>query len=101
VQVKKGERRPKLEESGRMVIYGLAMLLLGVTIVMVPVLASVAISPSHELDGLDIIVPDSSSFCLPPPFFTCTIHGSIGRSGINTIISHLLRDSNSFVKVLY
>eukprot|EP00978_Attheya_sp_CCMP212_P008570 scaffold20148_cov59-Attheya_sp.AAC.2 len=45
------------------------------------------ISRSLGLDGPDIVVPASSSFDLPSPFFTSSIHGSLGRSGINIMIT--------------
>jgi hypothetical protein len=42
-----------------------------------------AISSSLGLDGTDIVVPDAPNFGLPSPFFTSTIHGDLGRTGIN------------------
>jgi hypothetical protein len=57
-----------------------------------------AIAPSLGLDGPDIIVPDTLNFGLPTPFFTSTIHGSLGRSGINIIVAFSNEWKSSFTE---
>ena len=58
--------------------------------------STIAVARSLGLDGPDIIVPDTLHFGLPTPFFTCSIHGSLGRSGINISVAFSNEWKSSF-----